>query len=332
MEGVGARLPVGPQILFGRRMHPAGGGAARMEWHFHKEMPRLSEFPRQNSRRYAAVRADVHQKIFHPRKIFCLNEIFGLVGLNNPVAHEFEPMIAFAFKITQLLLQRFLFRHQRVLALQVLAEFQCLCEIGICKTLETRCYGGNIIFEILNEKARRMEGFRLLAFQASQILVPPFVRQRNFLTHCLHLFRQFFFPQKASLRTLLSAALECAMVVVIYPTTPLNFSFRRNRVAALAAGCKTEKLKILRSSLFAGFPVGDKCFLYLVKKFLCNHWLVRSGMHLASIPEMSVIEGIIKYVRNRSEGEGLAGLANQADRKHFALNTSERKLSRSKSP
>jgi len=26
-----------------------------MEWHFRKEMPRLSEFPRQNSRRYAAV-------------------------------------------------------------------------------------------------------------------------------------------------------------------------------------------------------------------------------------------------------------------------------------
>ena len=26
-----------------------------MGWHFRKEMPRLSEFPRQNSRRYAAV-------------------------------------------------------------------------------------------------------------------------------------------------------------------------------------------------------------------------------------------------------------------------------------
>jgi len=27
-------------------------------------------------------------------------------------------------------------------------------------------------------------------------------------------------------------------------------------------------LEILRSSLFAGLSIGDKCFLYLVKKFL----------------------------------------------------------------
>jgi len=109
-----------------------------MEWHFRKEMPRLSEFPRQNSRRYAAVRADVHQKIFHPRKIFCLNEIFGLIGLDNPVSHEFEPMVAFAFKITQFFLQRLLFRHQRVLALQVLAKFQRLAKIRIREPLQTR--------------------------------------------------------------------------------------------------------------------------------------------------------------------------------------------------
>src|SRR3989344_5127076 len=249
-------------------MQPARGEDARMEWHFRKEMPRLSEFPRQNSRRYAAVRADVHKKIFHPREVFLFNEFSGLVGLNNPVSHEFEPMITFSLKITQLFLQRLLFRHQRVLALQVLPEFQRLCEICVCKPLQTRCYGGNIIFEILNEKAGRLTGFRLLAFKTSKILLPPFVGQRNFLTHGLHLFRQFFFPQKASLRTSLSAALECAMVVVIYQTTFLYLSLRCNCIAALAARCKTEKLKIFRSSLFAGFTIGDKCLLNFVKKFL----------------------------------------------------------------
>ena len=177
-----------------------------------------------------------------------------------------------------------------------------------------------------------MAGFRLLAFKASKIFVPPLVGQRNFLNHCLHLLRQFFFPQKASLLTRLSAALERAMVVVIYTTRFFDFTLRRNRVAALAARCKTEKLKVFRSSLFAGLPVGDKCLLDFVKKLLCNHWLVRSGMHLAPIPKMSIVKRIIKNMRNRSEGEGLAGLANQADRKHFALNTSEGKLSRSKSP
>ena len=125
MDESRVRFPVGPPNLICRRTDRARGGAARMDGHFRKEMPRLSEFPRQNSRRYAAVRADVHQKIFHPRKIFCLNEIFGLVGLNNPISHEFEPMIAFPFKITQFLFQRSFFRRQRILTLQILAKFQC---------------------------------------------------------------------------------------------------------------------------------------------------------------------------------------------------------------
>jgi len=58
---------------------------------------------------------------------------------------------------------------------------------------------------------------------------------------------------------------------------------------------------------------------------------MRSGMHLAPILKMSVVERIGQNMMNGSKGEGLAGFTNQADRKHFALNTSERKLSRSKS-
>jgi len=41
-----------------------------------------------------AVQADFFEKIFHFRKIFFQNEIFGLVSFQNPVSGEFEPMIA----------------------------------------------------------------------------------------------------------------------------------------------------------------------------------------------------------------------------------------------
>jgi len=62
-------------------------------------MPRVFEINRQFSRRKAAVRADGFKKIFHLRKIFLQNEIFGLVGFQNPVSSEFEPMISFSLKI-----------------------------------------------------------------------------------------------------------------------------------------------------------------------------------------------------------------------------------------
>ena len=42
---------------------------------------------------------DFFDKIFHLRKIFLQSEIFGLIGLNNPVSREFKPMIAFSLKI-----------------------------------------------------------------------------------------------------------------------------------------------------------------------------------------------------------------------------------------
>ncbi|MGC9602603.1 MAG: hypothetical protein ABSE76_02600 [Minisyncoccia bacterium] len=93
------------------RIDRARASGAGLGWHFRQEIPRGFEFRRKHSRREAAVRADANKKIFHPRKIFLFREIFGLVGLNNPVSHEFEPMIAFSFKITQFLLQCLFFRH-----------------------------------------------------------------------------------------------------------------------------------------------------------------------------------------------------------------------------
>ena len=65
----------------------------------------------------------------------------------------------------------------------------------------------------------------------------------------------------------MSAALEGAVVVMIHATTPLDFAFCRNRVAALTAHSEIEKLEVFRSSLFAGLSIGDKCALDLVKSF-----------------------------------------------------------------
>ena len=87
---------------------------------------------------------------------------------------------------------------------------------------------------------------------------------------------------------------------------------------------KPEELKIFRSSLFAGFSILNKCGLNLVKKFLWNHWLMRTLMHLATILKMSVVKGVSQNMLNTGEVQRLAGLANQAKRKHFALNCRER--------
>src|SRR3989344_4266595 len=108
-------------------------------------------------------------------------------------------------------------------------------------------------------------------------------------------------------------------------------SLGSNGIATYPTSSKTQKLKILWSSLFAGLTILNKCYLYLVKKFLCNHWLMRTHMHLATILKMSVVKRIGQNMFNTGEVQWFACLANQADRKHFALNTSERKLSRSKS-
>src|SRR3989338_10253112 len=121
------------------------------------------------------------------------------------------------------------------------------------------------------------------------------------------------------------------MIVVIFQTTFLNFTLRRYRIPALPASRKTEELKIFRSSLFAGFAILNKCGLNLVKKFLCNHWLMRTNMHLATILKVSVVKRIFQNMFNTGEVQRFACLANQAKRKHFALNCCKRKLSRSKS-
>src|SRR3989344_3193194 len=113
-----------------------------------------------------------------------------------------------------------------------------------------------------------MADISVFAFQFLEICVSPLIRQRNFFDHFLHLSRQFFFPQKASLRTLLSAAFESTVVVVIDQPTFLDFSFGSYCIAALTAYREPFVQQTFFSSLFAGFSIGDKCLLDFVKKFL----------------------------------------------------------------
>src|SRR3989344_6747794 len=108
----------------------------------------------------------------------------------------------------------------------------------------------------------------VFSFKFFEIRVSPLVRQRNFLNHVLHLSRQFFFPQKASLRTFLSAAFECTMIVVIDQPTFLYLPFGSYRIAALTAHREPFVEQTFFSSLFAGLSIDDKCFLDFVKKFL----------------------------------------------------------------
>src|SRR3990167_1958966 len=113
-----------------------------------------------------------------------------------------------------------------------------------------------------------MADISVFAFQFLEICVSPLIRQRNFFDHCLHLSLQFFFPQKASLRTFLSAAFESTVIVVIDQSTFLYLSFGGYRIAALTADRESFVEQTFFSSLFAGFSIGDKCFLDFVKKFL----------------------------------------------------------------
>src|SRR3989344_1208436 len=113
-----------------------------------------------------------------------------------------------------------------------------------------------------------MAGFRLLAFKASKIFFPPFVRQRNFLTKIFYFLGQHLFPQKAIFSTSNSFALVSATIVNKFQTTFLDMSLGGNGIPALPASSKTEELKVFWPSLFAGFSILNKCRLNLVKKFL----------------------------------------------------------------
>ena len=86
-------------------------GASPLGIGFRQKIPGDFEFRQKHSRRKSAVRADRNKKIPHGWEIFLFREIFGLVGFNNPVSREFEPMIAFSLKVRQFLLNRFLSRH-----------------------------------------------------------------------------------------------------------------------------------------------------------------------------------------------------------------------------
>src|SRR3989344_7709352 len=113
-----------------------------------------------------------------------------------------------------------------------------------------------------------MADISVFAFQFLEICVSPLIRQRNFFDHFLHLSGHFFLPQKASLRTFLSAAFESAVVIVIDQPTFLYLPFGSYRVAALTAYCKSFVQQTFLSSLFAGLSIDDKCLLDFVKKFL----------------------------------------------------------------
>src|SRR3989344_6329877 len=177
-----------------------------------------------------------------------------------------------------------------------------------------------------------MAGFKLLAFKTSKIFFLPLIGQRNFLTKIFHLLGQNFFPQKAIFSTRNSFALVGATIVNKFQTTFLDVSFGGYGIATYPTSSKTQKLKILWSSLFAGLSILNKCRLNLVKKFLCNHWLMRTNMHLATILKMSVVKRIFQNMFNTGEVQRFACLANQAKRKHFALNCCECVFAGSKSP
>src|SRR3989344_1478878 len=59
---------------------------------------------------------------------------------------------------------------------------------------------------------------------------------------------------------------------------------------------------------------------------------MRTWMYLASVLEVSVVKRIFQNMFNTGEVQGFALFANQAKRKHFALNCRECILPRSKSP
>src|SRR3989344_4829360 len=84
IDEAGGRFSLGP---------PPGG------FGFRQKLQGGFNSPQKIPRRKSAVGADGNKKISHPWGIFLFREIFGLVGLNNPVSHEFEPMITFSLKI-----------------------------------------------------------------------------------------------------------------------------------------------------------------------------------------------------------------------------------------
>ncbi|OHA60963.1 MAG: hypothetical protein A2569_03190 [Candidatus Vogelbacteria bacterium RIFOXYD1_FULL_51_18] len=120
----------------------------------------------------------------------------------------------------------------------------------------------------------------------------------------------------------LNFAFSGAKIINIFSAALFDFSVCRYAIAALTTPRKIQKQKFFfLFSLFAGFAVVFQRLLYLVKKFLCNHWLMASLMKFAAVKKMPVIKWIFQNMFNRRQGHFLsASCANQAKRKHFALN------------
>ncbi|MDD5445912.1 MAG: hypothetical protein PHH17_01730 [Candidatus Pacebacteria bacterium] len=117
-------------------------------------------------------------------------------------------------------------------------------------------------------------------------------------------------------------AFSGAEIIDIFSAAFFNFSVRRYAIAALATPRKIQKQKFLfLFSLFAGLAVVFQRLLDLVKKFLCNHWLMASLMKFAAVKKMPVVKRIFQNMLNGRQGHFLsASRANQAKRKHFVLN------------
>src|SRR3989344_4908907 len=90
-------------------------------------------------------------------------------------------------------------------------------------------------------------------------------------------------------------------------------------ISTFAANCEVQKLKVFRSTIFAGFPILNKRHLNFIKQFLGNHGLVASLMHFIAVTEMSVVKWISEHIGNGRKVGEFAVFANQAKRKHFAL-------------
>ncbi|MEK7461245.1 MAG: hypothetical protein AAB647_03475 [Patescibacteria group bacterium] len=88
----------------------------------------------------SAVRADGSKKLSHSWGSFLVLPRNRFIGFQNPLAHEFEPLVAFARYLAQFFINRLSLGNERILTLMVLAQIKRFRQVSFSEPLELYCF------------------------------------------------------------------------------------------------------------------------------------------------------------------------------------------------
>ncbi|HEY4493512.1 MAG TPA: hypothetical protein VJB98_02745 [Candidatus Paceibacterota bacterium] len=160
-----------------------------------------------------------------------------------------------------------------------------------------------------------MGGFLLFTVQLLEHRIRPRSGQRNFFEVLTHLRGEQFF-----------ANIRLGAYAMLLGTAIIHVTFLQltcDGTTARAALEETAKDMLLLASL-GRVSFATHSITALIKKFLCNRWLVLSLIHLAVKDKHAIVKRIFEDHLDVGEGKHFAASANQASGRNKSANLFQR--------